>query len=103
MSSVIKRRADVHAGYKVAISPDYSQSSHFIISSSLAHKVRHSSEAVLIAGPCPAWCRILETCSPPDSHKASVPVAGHTQGSLFPELMNWASLPVQGWDPVSQE
>lgn len=64
MSSKIKYRADVEAGYKVTISPDYSQSSNFIICPSLARKFRHSSEAVLIAGPCPDWCRILGTCSP---------------------------------------
>lgn len=56
MSSKIKYRADVEAGYKVTISPDYSQSSNFIICPSLARKFRHSSEAVLIAGPCPeSW------------------------------------------------
>lgn len=32
---------------------------------SLARKFRHSSEAILIAGPCPAWCRIPGTWSPP--------------------------------------
>lgn len=66
MSSKIKYRADVEAGYKVTISPGYSQSSNFIICLSLARKFRHSSEAVLIAGPCPAWCTILGTCSLPD-------------------------------------
>lgn len=103
MSSKVKRRADAGAGYKVSISPDYSQSSNFIICPSLDHKFRHSSKAILIAGSYPAWCRILGTCSPPDPDKASVPMAGHTQGSLFPELMNWASLPVQGWDQVSHK
>lgn len=44
-----------------------------------------------------SWGRALPTL-----HKASVPMADHTQGSLFPELMNWAFLPVRAGSGITR-